>query len=310
MSGAAHLADPMRQASCLSGWNEIVGAAFAGCAVDAADPLFAGRLGACAIGELRFVKIAAGASRVRRWGRGRPARPAHAALLHLQTAGAGLNRQAGVEAAIAPVAAVLCDADRPYEIDFLTSYQMFVVEIPEPAILRHAPGFDLERAAGRALDPSRAQLLLGFLGAAWDQLDLLGGDADWRDCVSRISTELALRAIVPHGESAGPGVELRHAVLAYIRQNLADPGLRTGGIAKALGVSPRAVQTVFEAMATTASAYILQGRLARAAGLMRAARGAAPITQIAYDCGFSDSAYFSRCFRKAYGVPPRRFLAG
>jgi AraC-like DNA-binding protein len=91
---------------------------------------------------------------------------------------------------------------------------------------------------------------------------------------------------------------------------LADPGLRTGGIAKALGVSPRAVQNVFEAMGTTVSAYILQGRLARAAGLIRAGRGAAPVTRIAYDCGFSDSAYFSRCFRKEYGVPPRRFLAG
>lgn len=34
------------------------------------------------------------------------------------------------------------------------------------------------------------------------------------------------------------------------------------------------------------------------------------ITQIAFECGFSDGAHFSRWFRKSYGAPPREFRNG
>jgi AraC-like DNA-binding protein len=309
MRGLAGPAEPSIQAATLYGWNDIVGDAFPGCIVDAAAPVFEGRLDTCSIEDLRFVKIAAGASYVRRWSQSLPRRNAHAALVHLQASGSGLHRQAGREAPIARGHAILCDADRPYEIEFAAPYEMFVLQIPEPIILRHQPDFDIDRAAGRLLDTSRSQLLLAFLAAAWEQIDMLRDDPDWRDCVSRVVTDLALRAINAGDpvQPTGAGPEMRRAVLAYVRANLDDPGMRTGSIAKALGVSPRSVQNVFEALSTTASAYIMEGRLARAAAFLRAARGNATITQIAYDCGFSDSAYFSRCFHKAYGMAPRRF---
>jgi len=313
MRGLAGPAEPTMQtenlSETLSGWNDIVGDAFPGCVVDAAGPVFAGRLGACSIEDLRFVKIAAGSSYVRRWSHSLPRCNARAALVHLQASGAGLNRQAGCLAPIARGDAVLCDADRPYEIEFAVPYEMFVLQIPEQIIMRHQPAFDLDRAAGHLLDRSRSQLLLAFLAAAWQQIDMLRDDPDWRDCVSRVVTDLALRAINASvaAQATGASFEMRRAVLSYVRANLDDPAMRTGSIARELGVSPRSVQNVFETISTTASAYILAGRLARAAELLRAGRGKATITQVAYDCGFSDSAYFSRCFHKAYGVAPRRF---
>ncbi len=312
MRGVAGTAEPTIQTETLSGWNEIVGGAFPGCVVDADAPVFAGRLGSCHIEDLRFVKIAAGTSYVRRWSQSLPKGNAHAALLHLQARGVGLNRQAGCVARIEPGHAVLCDADRPYEIEFAAPYEMFVLQFPEQTILRHQPAFDIDRAAGRLLDTSCSQLLLAFMAAAWEQVDILGDDPDWRDCVSRVATDLALRAISASGkmQPAGASFEMRRAVLSHVRAHLDDPGMRTGSIAKALGVSPRSVQNVFETISTTASAYILQGRLDRAAAFLRAGRGKATITQIAFDCGFSDSAYFSRCFHKAYGMAPRRFQSG
>jgi len=92
-----------------------------------------------------------------------------------------------------------------------------------------------------------------------------------------------------------------------VNANIADPSLRTSAIAKSLRVSPRSVQTVFERLSTTASAFILEQRLRQAAERLRNERGRTSITQIAYDCGFSDSAYFSRCFHKTFGVSPRNF---
>lgn len=50
--------------------------------------------------------------------------------------------------------------------------------------------------------------------------------------------------------------------------------------------------------------YHLHLRLARSKRML--ARGV-PIVQVAYDCGFSDQAYFTTWFRRAYGVTPGRY---
>jgi AraC-like DNA-binding protein len=308
MSAAA----PLLCTSGLHGWNDIVGSAFTGCVVDATGERFEAALGACRIDDVSFVKIRAQPSQVRRWLRDRPAKSSNAALLHLQAAGTGINRQGRREIHIGAGEGAICDPDLAYGIDFVTPYEMFVLELPAPVIFARQPGFDLERAAGMAVDPGRVKLLLAFIQAAWDQVALLGGDADWRECVSRIALDLALQAIgqAPEIADCAGASELRRLVLAYVRANMADPALRTSAIAKALAVSPRTVQTVFERLSTTASAFILEQRLAQAAGRLRAERGRTSITQIAYDCGFSDSAYFSRCFHKTYGVSPRDYGGG
>jgi AraC-like DNA-binding protein len=304
-----NLAAPLQRTSRLQGWNDIVGGAFAGCVVDAAEENFEAALGACRIDELGFVKIRAQASQVRRWVRDRPATSSQAALLHLQAAGTGINRQRQREIRIEAGEGAICDPNQAYGIDFVTSYEMFVLEVPAAAIFARQPGFDLERAAGMAIDSGRVKLLLGFVQAAWDQLALLGEDADWRECVSRIALDLALQAIgqAPEIAECADAGELRRLVMTYIRAHISDPALRTSAIAKALGVSSRSVQTVFERLSTTASAFILEQRLARAAERLRTERGKGSITQIAYDCGFSDSAYFSRCFHRVYGVSPRGY---
>jgi AraC-like DNA-binding protein len=99
---------------------------------------------------------------------------------------------------------------------------------------------------------------------------------------------------------------MRRNVIAHIRRNLADPGLRTSSVAQELRVSPRSVQNVFEHLATTASAFILEARLDKAAERL-AVDPCGSITELAFDCGFSDSAYFSRCFRHRFGVSPRDY---
>jgi len=57
-------------------------------------------------------------------------------------------------------------------------------------------------------------------------------------------------------------------------------------------------------MGTTPSAYIMERRLRRAADWLTASPGAS-ITEVAFELGFNDSAYFARCFRQQFGVPPR-----
>jgi AraC-like DNA-binding protein len=296
-----------RRTAGLEGWNRIVGDAFTGCVVDAALPRFAAELAHCRIDDFGLVRINAQASRVRRWdGRG-PARSSGTALLHLHNTGTGINRQYRRETVVNAGEGALCDPDQAYDIDFTTPYDMFVMELPVARISQIQPGFDVARAGGQAVDARRARLLLGFLNAAWDQRTCLIDDVDWRDCVARVAMDLALRAIGPLDEGCGQNLALQRRVIAYVTENLEDPCLRTSSLAAALGVSPRSVQTVFEKMATTASAFILQARLRRAAERLRHRGAGQSITQIAFDCGFSDSAYFSRCFHKHFGMAPRQF---
>jgi AraC-like DNA-binding protein len=310
--GAINHAAPVRQCARLDNWNEIVGDTFAGCVVDADQPGFDGKLATCNFGTIGLARIKAQPSKVRRWLSNTPPKRSGSVFLHMQVGGTGINIQSGRETTISPGCAALCDPDRGYGVDFVTPYELFVLELPVSNITLAHPGFDLDRAAGRSIDPSRSRLLISFLRTAWSQLASLADDADWRECIDRVGLDLALRAIGQSIEpcEAGAPAELRRLVMNYIRNHLFDPELRTSSIARALNVSPRSVQTVFERLSTTASAFILDQRLSHAAERLRAERGRVSITQIAYDCGFSDSAYFSRCFSRNRGVSPRAYRLG
>jgi AraC-like DNA-binding protein len=306
--------DPAVDASLRAGenlpqWNTIVGEAFSGCVVDTSKDQFNGELWRCKINDLNLVRVRAEASRVERWITGRPCTSSGSVLLHLQSEGRSISGQRGRSTAVGPGEAAICDPDYNYSVDFPTPYEMFVVELPIAGLLAREPGFDLERSAAKKVDVNRSQLLLAFLRTAWQQRDCLSDDADWRDCVSRTSLDLAMRAIsrAEFNGVVGASAELRRAVIDHIRHHLADTELRTSSIARALKISSRSVQTVFERLATTTSGFILEQRLARAAEYLIRKPGGTSITELAYDCGFSDSAYFSRCFKRHFGVTPRNY---
>ncbi len=108
-------------------------------------------------------------------------------------------------------------------------------------------------------------------------------------------------AVLPEVRPASP--------LDYVRRNLSDPALTTATIARATGLSPRGVQKSFARQINqTPTAYISEQRLARAATLLSAA-GKRSVTDVAYEVGFNDSAFFTRCFRSRYGMTPRDWRA-
>ncbi len=65
------------------------------------------------------------------------------------------------------------------------------------------------------------------------------------------------------------------------------------------------VRTFQTAMGRAPIAYLINVRLARAASQLRKSDDS--ITDIAFSVGFSDSNYFTRQFRKVYGVSPRDY---
>ena len=92
--------------------------------------------------------------------------------------------------------------------------------------------------------------------------------------------------------------------LAYIEDHYAEE-IALPELARIAGISPRHFDRLFQAQCLMPPrAYITRLRLARARALLGTDR---PITEIAFDCGYADSNYFARVFRKACGMSPQQY---
>ena len=77
-------------------------------------------------------------------------------------------------------------------------------------------------------------------------------------------------------------------------------------IARALGVSERYIQQLFEENGRTVSAQIMNERLKAARRMLGdPAQDHLKVTDVAFGCGFSDLSNFTRAFRRKYGETPK-----
>ncbi len=99
---------------------------------------------------------------------------------------------------------------------------------------------------------------------------------------------------------------VRHAAL-LMEENLEAP-LNIAVIAKMVGTSARQLERAFMAeMKVSPNEFYRRMRLRYARWMLL--NTSRKVTDIAYDCGFADSAHFIRVFREAYGVTPGRLRA-
>ncbi|MBY0219504.1 helix-turn-helix domain-containing protein [Paenibacillus illinoisensis] len=111
-----------------------------------------------------------------------------------------------------------------------------------------------------------------------------------------------------HYDTQEKGMEGNHLMhlanaISYMEDHYLEP-LTLEGIAGKSNISVRHLNRIFRSYyQMTPIAYMLTLRLERACSLLK--HSSLPITQISYECGFNDSNYFTRQFRKAYGVSPK-----
>jgi len=93
--------------------------------------------------------------------------------------------------------------------------------------------------------------------------------------------------------------------LAYMEQTLYEP-LSIEQLAKMANMSERSFYRIFQkATGETPNQYLTNLRLAEAVELLK--HSDASITEIAFDCGFQDSSYMTKQFKKHMGVTPSMF---
>lgn len=104
------------------------------------------------------------------------------------------------------------------------------------------------------------------------------------------------------------GSHLRSYVQKVIDESLTQPGLSPVGLANRLNISVRHLYRLFEEQDDSVCRYIQRARLKRSADdLSNPFLRDESITSIAYKWGFTDSAHFSRSFKKQFEQSPKDF---
>jgi AraC-like DNA-binding protein len=94
-----------------------------------------------------------------------------------------------------------------------------------------------------------------------------------------------------------------------IARHIADPDLSTGRIAAELNMSISSLTRALQASGLSAMRYAWSLRIERAARQLRADAPHGAIKAIAYQCGFTNLAHFSRAFKARYDMTPREYAA-
>jgi AraC-like DNA-binding protein len=284
-------------------WNRITSDTFTGLAVDSDEDVFAAQMSRWRLGDLTMIRPLSQRATVHRWKDGTSQRPDRV-IFHLQHRGSCLNGQWHRESELGGGDFAIIHGGDPYFTNLSDGNEMLVVEMSRAALATRLP--DLEDHLCRTIPGTTpgARLVHDFLLSLWRQGDQSDADPAWQDGIANVFLDLLAFSIRGAGAAQQMPQGTRDRILSLIEARLTDPDLKTGTIAAELGVSLRTVQNVFAAMATTPTAYILQARLKRAAEQLTARR-AGSITDLAFDLGFNDSAYFARCFRHHFGTSPR-----
>ena len=110
-------------------------------------------------------------------------------------------------------------------------------------------------------------------------------------------------------EKPGYAQLMQMEIFEYIRHNYSDPDINLTDSAKALHISPSYLQTLLKKYDNTNFSDLLNRiRMEEAMKLLK--EGNLKIYEVAFQIGLNSSQYFSRKFKKYYGIEPRDVQKG
>ncbi|MCT7344156.1 transcriptional regulator FeaR [Pseudomonas aeruginosa] len=183
-------------------------------------------------------------------------------------------------------------------------------------VCRHLP--PSQRAFGKLSPNCASGRLLGLLvqQVCAGELQTVGGGGRRRGVAGGADRPARAGATARRRGIEGPlaglyGYSLRRHAERLIEQSLREPRLSPDMLAGRLRISVRQLYRLFEEQGDSVCRYILRQRLSRsAADLGNPRLRGESITSIAFKWGFSDSAHFSRAFKKQFEVSPKDYRAG
>ena len=292
----------VRSVERLSYWNRLTGETYPGTVIDQRDERFEAEMLRWTLGDMIMIRPQSKAAIVTRT-------PTSAneerLVLHLQHRGQCRQEQRNRPAEMGGGDFTLHTNRSPYRLE-AAEHEFLVVEFARAALDARVQNLDDVIAMRISGGAPGTRMLHGFFLSLWQQGDLSAADPDWQAGVADVLLDLIALAIRGAEMPLSEPLALRERALRFVEAHLDEPKLGSDMIATDLRVSIRTVQNLFAQMGTTPGGHILARRLARASEMLMLDPHRS-ITEVAFDLGFSESSYFSRCFRQQFGTTPSRW---
>lgn len=198
-----------------------------------------------------------------------------------------------------------------YSYDQPRAFEMISLRIEADEVRTRVPtfedltatGFDATHGAGAMfVDYARSFCLNA------DKLDRQTGIIAVRHLLDLFALVITSGEDLPGRAESAVREAHRQRILRHVEARLGDPALSTQSVSAELRLSDRYIQKLLAERDQTLSGLIRERRVEEAKRLLRDPTARArSISTIAFQLGFSDSAYFSRVFREATGMAPREF---
>ena len=234
-------------------------------------------------------------------------------FLVLQRSGHAIVEQAGLTLYLAPGDLMLMDAVGRCEIKPVGLIEHVSLALSREQVRKHMVG--RANLVGKISSTNACGRMLHVLMDQMYKDDTAGQDGAQGDAL-----QAAFSALLAPGLELGEGdlgrVEalnagnLRSYVQKVIDKSLSQPGLTPTALADGLNISVRHLYRLFEEEGDSVCRYIQRARLKRSAeDLANPFFKHESITSIAYKWGFTDSAHFSRSFKRQYDQSPKDYRA-
>jgi AraC-like DNA-binding protein len=294
----------------LDRWNTILGQTWNGLVVSPADDDYTASLQRWSIDDIAFARPVSAGCQVRRRGESRPDPAGLRLALHFVEKGHGCLFYGNRWVELAPGDAVLCEADYEYRFDFSRDHQLSIIECPRDSLDLDCAVIDSCVGARIGLGQRPQRIVRSFVQTLWQEATT-SCEPQSLDLYRPVLLDLLRMMLTDHAQAAGavappPSISIVPAMDRLIDLHLADPDLCPSLLATELGMSLRALQSGCVPLGVTPRERILAKRMEFAARRLSEDR-CIKIASIAFDCGFHDSAHFSRRFTGYFGVSPAQF---
>lgn len=232
-------------------------------------------------------------------------------FLIVQRSGRQMMRQATTTFEMLPGDITLVDGGAPFGIEPCGLIENLSIHLKRDLVQRHLSSG--ARFGKLSASSSSTRLIKALLQPMCDGVLLMDTERE-REALQEAIMTLAAAALASDGITTAVSADmlnerdLRSMAIHMINASLSDGNLSPGELAARLNVSLRRLYRAFEADGESVCRYIQMCRLQRvAADLIDPNLSNESITQIAFKWGFSDTAHFSRAFKRHYEQPPRDY---
>ncbi|MFC8522316.1 helix-turn-helix domain-containing protein [Pseudarthrobacter sp. NPDC057230] len=291
-------------------WTECVSEAFVSldCRAAGGHEDIQGELFVQSLGSLDLARVRATAQSVHRTPGSIGSSGEDFFLVGVQTAGSCIVTQEGRSAVIENGAFALYDTTRPYSLQLTDHFEQLVLRMPRRALEAHLPEAEKLTALAVGADPGAAQILV-------KTVRMLADDIEFFTPSAALAVSHGLEHLIVAGlggltsalsDSDSPSrIKL---IQRYIMDNIRDDSLNIAAIAEQLHLSPSSVHRAFALQGQTVMGWVWQQRLEGIRQELLAGSHKGTLTELSQAWGFSDSAHFSRAFRRQFGQPPSSLL--